>query len=274
MGVLSNKAALEKSRRVFESIYVDNNKREYVAPDPLQFLYRYERPEDKEVVGLIASSLAYGKVAQILKSVENVLAVLGPSPSAYLRAASRDELEAKLGSFVHRFTDGAELTDFLSCIKLALERYGSLEELFLSCGQDDMWLAADSFISALMQCGTRGNSFLLPRPSRGSACKRLWLYLRWMVRSDDVDPGCWRKVNPSMLFIPVDTHMFRICSALGMCERKNPDGRASREITEAFRIVCPEDPVRYDFALTRFGIRNDMTVEQLFERWRDNGYKI
>jgi uncharacterized protein (TIGR02757 family) len=267
MGVLSDRSALIASRPVFEKLYCDYNKREYVSPDPLQFLYDYESPADREVVGLIASSLAYGKVAQILKSVQRVLSVLGRTPAQFLINTETAELENKLAGFVHRFTDEHEIVSFLCCIKGILKRKGTLESLFISYYNGDTWTAVEKFVSELMACGGRENMFLLPRPSKGSACKRLALFLRWMVRCDEVDPGGWHKITPDALFVPLDTHMYQICSTLGLCTHKSADGNAVREITEAFCLIRPDDPVRYDFAMTRFGIRSEMTHEELFAKW-------
>lgn len=267
MAALGAEAALIDSRDIFETLYRDYNKRTYVSPDPLQFLYGYHPAADREVVGLIASSLAYGRVAQILKSVRRVLDVLGDSPASYLAAVERAELEEKLSGFVHRFTDQREMVSFLCCIKTALNRYGSLENLFFDKYGGDVWNAAENFVSRLIACDDRESMYLLPNPARGSACKRLWLFLRWVGRNDEVDPGGWDRLTPAELYVPLDTHMFNICSSLGLSARKSADRRASEEITAAFRIVCPGDPVRYDFALTRFGIRNDMTIPELFARW-------
>lgn len=264
-GVLSEASARIESRGTFERLYADYNKRVYVSPDPLQFLYDYDDPADREVVGLVASSLAYGRVAQILKDVKKVLDALGPHPAEYLRHADADDLERALCSFVHRFTDCACMVDFLCCVRNVLEEHGSLEGLFLKGYDGDAWPAVEQFVAGLT--GRCESSFLVPRPSKGSACKRLALFLRWVVRSDEVDPGGWRRITPDALFVPVDTHMFNICSTLGLCSRKSADGKAVREITSAFRDICPEDPVKYDFALTRFGIRSDMTVEELFALW-------
>lgn len=269
MGVLSDRSALSASRSVFEDIYRDYNKRVYVSPDPLQFLYDYSAASDVEVVGLIASSLAYGKVTQILKSVGTVLNALGQHPAAYLASCDGEELRLKLGGFVHRFTDEDAIVAFLSCIGGILKHGGTLEDMFLSHYDGDMWVAVEGFASELMACGGQKDMFLLPRPSKGSACKRLALFLRWMVRCDEVDLGVWDRIKPETLFVPLDTHMFQICSNLGLCTRKSADGRAAQEITENFRIVCPSDPVRYDFAMTRFGIRSEMTHEQLFARWSE-----
>ena len=264
-GVLSEASARVESRPIFERLYADYNKRIYVSPDPLQFLYGYDDPADREIVGLLAASLAYGRVAQILKDVERVLAVLGPRPARYLAHAERDGLTESLCGFVHRFTDCGCMVDFLCAVRDASRKHGSLENLFLAGYSGDTREAMERFSAELTNgCGT----FLLPLPSKGSACKRLALFLRWMVRRDEVDPGGWRKITPDALFVPLDTHMFNICSTLGLCSRKSADGRAAAEITEAFRDVCPEDPVKYDFALTRFGIRSDMTVAELFARWK------
>jgi len=98
---------------------------------------------------------------------------------------------------------------------------------------------------------------LLPRPARGSACKRLNLFLRWMVRRDEIDPGGWDAVSPARLIVPLDTHMHRICGSLGLTKRSQADLQAALEITEAFRAFAPDDPVRYDFAISHLGIRGE-----------------
>ncbi len=267
MGVLSDPGSLTASREIFEKLYFDYNRRVYVSPDPLQFLYSYDSVRDREIAALIASSLAYGKVAQILKSVSKVLDVLGKSPSAYLASVQRRDLEHEFDGFVHRFTDKYEIVSFLSCISAVLKRNGTLEALFLSGFSGDMWSATEKFVAELILCDGRESMFLLPKPSKGSACKRLALFLRWMVRCDEVDPGGWKGISPSSLFVPLDTHMFQICSGLGLCTHKNAGGNAAKEITEKFSVISPEDPVRYDFAMTLFGIRSEMTHEELFAKW-------
>jgi uncharacterized protein (TIGR02757 family) len=259
-------------------LYRDYNRREYVSPDPLEFLYHYDSPADREVVGLIASSLAYGRVASILSSVSRVLAVLGDSPADALAGSEEFVLADRLRGFVHRFTACDEMAKFLRGIGRALSAHGSLEALFVSGlrrgaesapGPDSerVIAAMEGFASALLDFSGLESSHLLPRPSRGSACKRLFLYLRWMARSDDVDPGGWNGVSACDIIVPLDTHMFRIASGLGFVTRKSADGRAAMEATEGFRRLRPDDPVRYDFALTRFGIRTGMSVEDLLSRF-------
>lgn len=267
MKPLEEKASRVAGREIFEKIYGDYNKRIYVSPDPLQFLYDYKDAADREVVGLIASGLAYGRVAQILKSTGKVLDVLGRRPSEYLKNTAYADHKEALGQFVHRFTDCEEMSRFLDAAGQLLRRYGTLENLFADGYHGDMHEGMENFAENFCRISGRESFFLLPKPSKGSACKRMALYLRWMVRKDDVDPGGWDFISPAELLIPLDTHMFNISSTLGLCSSKSANGKAAASITEKFRDIAPDDPVKYDFALTRFGIRGEMTVEELFAKW-------
>lgn len=242
-----------------EALYRRYNRRCFVRPDPLQFLYDYPSIHDRELVALVASSLAYGRVAQILGSVSRVLALLGPSPHAFLMACRRGHLRSALSGFRHRFSPGAEVADLLWAARRVLRDAGTLETCFaggLWRGQETVLPALDRFVRCLRAAGGR-DGFLLARPEKGSACKRWHLFLRWMVRKDAVDPGGWAGVPASMLLVPLDTHMHRIGRSLGGTARRQADAKAAREVTELFRRVSPEDPVRYDFCLTRLGIRPD-----------------
>ena len=250
---------------VLERLYHTLNKREYVHPDPLEFLYLYEEPCDREIVGLVSSSLAYGRVAQILKSVDSALERLGEHPADFLRGSSRANLERSFAGFRHRFTTGSDMARMLDGARAAITEYGSLGELFAELVKDDeptVLPALTRFVSVVTG-PLGGESCPLPAPELGSACKRLHLYLRWMVRSDEVDPGGWEGVPASKLLVPLDTHMHRLSRRLGLTERKQADARTALEITEAFRLLSPDDPVKYDFALTRLGIRNDLNAEAM-----------
>lgn len=237
-------------------LYEQVNRPEFIYPDPLAAVLRYSDPADQEVVGLIAAALAFGNVKTILRSVGAVLTRL-PRPAAQLPAAESQELLRLFGSFRHRYVRGRELADLLSGIGRVLRAHGSLGACFQACArpqETDYRLALTRFVCELRKGARLENNYLLPDPRRGSACKRLWLYLRWMVRQDAVDPGAWPGLDPARLIVPLDTHMHRICRKLGFTERKPADLRTAVEVTEAFRRICPEDPVRYDFALTRLGI--------------------
>ncbi len=243
-----------------DRLYAFYNARKWVHPDPLEYLYEYPRLQDREVVGLIASCLAYGRVTQILKSVSGILKEMGEAPCRFLETCSFPALEKRFGEFKHRFTTGREMVMMLEGIRYVIDRYGSLYECFLGAldHQDDTILPALSFfVSELKTPFDDSPSSLLPSPEKGSACKRLSLFMRWMVRKDRVDPGGWEDVSPRKLIVPLDTHMHRISVCLNLTERRNSDMRTALEVTKAFRMLVPRDPVRYDFALTRLGIRKD-----------------
>ncbi|MGE0085098.1 MAG: TIGR02757 family protein [Desulfococcaceae bacterium] len=238
-----------------EELYRKYNRREYADYDPLRFLYDYENLYDREIVALIASALAYGRVAQILKSVSSVLEIMGPSPLLFLKENSPDMVGKSFKGFRHRFATEDHLADLLIGAKNILQEYGSLYECFVSVmGKKDKDLVPALTLFCRNLIGTGAPGHLVPLPERGSACKRMNLFLRWMVRKDSVDPGGWDDVPKSKLIVPLDVHMHRISRKLGLTDRKAADMRTARAITAGFAQWVPEDPVRYDFALTRPGI--------------------
>jgi len=254
-GIRPEQAAMERLYRRF-------SRRNYVHPDPLEFLYRYPDERDRETVGLIASSLAYGRVTGILKSVEDVLSRIPGNPGNFIPGASDRSLDSAFTGFRHRFTAGTDMAMFAKGIKRAIGRHGSLNACFLACLKPADLTVAPALRLFVEQLGGEISS-LLPLPDRGSACKRLNLYLRWMIRKDRVDPGGWRGISPSKLIVPLDTHMARIGRSLGFTRRNSPDMAMAMEITNSLRAFDPDDPVKYDFALTRFGINPAFDPESL-----------
>jgi uncharacterized protein (TIGR02757 family) len=231
--------------------------------DPVDLVRPYREAADREVAGLLAAGLAFGRVAGIMRSVRAVLDVLGPSPAAF--AAAFDErrdrgLFAPLG---HRWTRGEDLAALIGLVRRMRERDGSIEGFFLrghDAGAVDVEASLESFSRrALALAGEdhprrRGLAGFFPRPSAGSACKRLNLYLRWMVRADGVDPGGWTGVSRSQLVVPLDVHVMRVGRCLGLTRRVSPGWPMASEITAALRALDPADPVRYDFALCHLGM--------------------
>lgn len=259
---------------MLEELYEKYNRRLYVHPDPLEFLYAYEDAADREVVGLLASCLAYGRVTQILRSMQRVLDVLGPSPAATLRQGRVTTWASRLGRFRHRFATEQHVLCLLAGIAAMRRRYGSLGSAFVAgmgSGDATVLPAMGVFVQALRAACGGPCGHLLSDPAAGSACKRLNLYLRWMVRRDDVDLGIWPGIGAAKLVVPLDTHMHRIALACGASCRRQADQRAAMEMTEAFRRVCPNDPVRYDFCLTRIGIRGDQALREFFDRLAKHG---
>jgi uncharacterized protein (TIGR02757 family) len=247
-----------------EKLYGRYNRFELIHPDPLEFLHHYPESGDREVVALIASALAYGRVGQILKSVASVLGIMGPSPLAYLQCTGSARMSGDFSEFVHRFARGHHVVAMLAGIQGILAREGSLQACFMAGyrpAHETVLPALTHLVHRLTDQGRLAAGHLVADPLRKSACKRLNLFLRWLVRCDEVDPGGWERVPAAKLIVPLDVHMHRICRSLGLTQRRHADLRTALEVTEGFRRMVPDDPVRYDFALTRLGIRDDADLE-------------
>ena len=256
-----------------EGLYRKLNRRRYIHPDPLEFLYGYDDPGDREIVALVASSLAVGRVSLILKSVSIVLELMGPNPAHYLSGARQKRMASSLDGFKHRFITGRNIIALLMAAKQLIRRYGSLRECFVAGmrGDDETVLPAlKTFAGHLIEAGDGGCGWCVPNPLLSSACKRLNLMLRWLVRQDEVDPGGWTCVGAEKLIVPLDTHMYKIGLAMGATRRKSADMRTALEITAGFRYIFPSDPVKYDFALTRLGIREEMDLLTHLAQYTDD----
>jgi uncharacterized protein (TIGR02757 family) len=248
-----------------ENLYRRYNRNQYVHPDPVELLYQYGDVKDREIAGLIASSLAYGRVNQILKSASYVLNRMTPTPYLFLKNSTHASMCKTFKNFTHRFARGDHLAALLQGAKNIIDRYGSLNNCFLHAitDEDRTVIPALDFFSAAFATQNCTPDHLIALPHRGSACKRMNLFLRWMVRKDDVDPGGWQGIAPSKLIIPLDTHMHKIGLKLGFTKNRQANMRTALEITSSFRQIAPDDPVKYDFVLTRFGIRPDMRIDSL-----------
>ena len=216
------------------------------AMDPIQIVRRYSRVEDREIVAFIAAGLAFGRVASVMASVEAVCRVLGPSPSTFVRRFDRKRDGPALKPFVHRWVKGGDVIELLMTLRMMIEGFGSLEACF-AAGYDRSHEDLAPAIEAFARRG--GKSYFFARPSSGSACKRMNLFLRWMIRQDGVDPGGWTRVPASKLLVPLDTHTIRVGKCLGLTTRVSPGWKMAADITAALRALDPLDPVRYDFAL-------------------------
>jgi uncharacterized protein (TIGR02757 family) len=229
-----------------------------ISPDPLELVLRYDEPRDQEVAGLISAAFAYGRADIIVANIGRVLDAMTPSPFAYLAAFVRAEATRRFAGFAHRFHKTRELVDVLACIAAATRTHGSVGELFRFCycdRDDDIAPSLARFVDALIgKRRTPALEYLFTSPANGSACKRMNLYLRWMVRTTSPDLGLWTFVDPSKLVMPVDTHIHRITTFLGLNRRKSVDWKTARALTDRLARFDHSDPVRYDFALCRLGI--------------------
>jgi uncharacterized protein (TIGR02757 family) len=241
-----------------ESLYSRYNRYSLIYPDPLHFVYAFRRHADRELAGLIASCMAFGRVCQIRCALESVFRLTG-SPAEFLERGDGSAFRDCFSGFRHRYVSGDDLAQLMLALKRTIETWGSLEACFeagIEPGRETMFHALAGFAGCLRRSMDVKESYLVPDPTRGSASKRLNLFLRWMVRRDSVDPGVWRSLPRRRLIVPLDTHTFRISRALGFTSRKQADLKAALETTAAFRRINRDDPVKYDFALARLGARS------------------
>lgn len=237
--------------------------------DPVDLVYRYDSAEDREIVAFLVSSLSYGNVRAIQASATRLLGFLGESPARTLR--ERDDFP-ELSPFRHRFTTGDDLRVMLAVLARALRSHGSLENFFVAAGGSSVSPEARlvRFVDAIRdtplsppleahrRARQRSMKYLLPSPREGSACKRLNMFLRWVVRpSDGIDLGLWQRVTPAELFLPVDTHVLRVLRRLRWTTGKTANWRLCVAATERLRRLDPIDPIRFDFSLCHLGMAGD-----------------
>jgi uncharacterized protein (TIGR02757 family) len=252
-------------RRRLDRLYRRYDQR-FLDPDPLQLVRRQKTRADREVVGLVASGLAFGGVAQIKRSILSVLEALGPRPAHAVASTETRELAWRLRGFRHRWLDGRDVACLLAFARQMRVSHGSVEAFFaegLAPDDPDVGPALSSFSRRALTLdheglyGRRrlppraGVRYLFPSPEGGSACKRLNLYLRWMVRRDGVDLGVWRRPEPRQLVLPLDAHTRAIARRLRLTRYRSPGWAMALDITRRLRRFDPEDPVKYDFALYR-----------------------
>jgi uncharacterized protein (TIGR02757 family) len=251
-----------------DRLYRDYN-REESASDPVHKVRPFSDPRDREVAGFCASALAFGRVASVLNTVDTLFRIMGPRPAEYVRRFDPGAEHPALRAMVHRWTRGADIAALLWILRQMLERSGSLEAFFLegdSAGTPDVGAALDSFSVRAMGLDIRraygrmpkrpGVCYFFPRPSAGSACKRLNLFLRWMVRRDEVDLGVWTRLSPSRLIVPLDTHVIRLGRCLRLTRFVSPGWKMAADITASLRSLDAADPVRFDFSICHVGMMN------------------
>ncbi len=268
------KLGVRKLKLKLDQLYSAYNRKQYVDPDPLLFLYNYPDVRDREIAGIIASSLAYGRVAMIMQAVSAVLEKMGPDLRGFVMNADPENIAGMFQNFKYRFATGDHLSALIMGLQAVIADYGSLGACFTvdQAGGTDLSEGLARIRTRVVRAGGAGH--LLADPLKASACKRSHLFLRWMVRKDQVDPGGWSYVPTAVLTCPVDAHMFKIGHMLGFTKRRSADGVCAAQITQGFRRICPDDPVKYDFCLTRFGIRDGLDMSELERFLKDDDYHV
>ena len=227
---------------------------DFIPDDPVRFLHRYKRVEDVEIAGFIASIFAFGSRKVFLQKLEILFDLMDEGPYQYVING-----DFKLDNFVYRFLKAQDVIGVFQVLHKLYLYDGGLKALFRKAiaSGDLMQYVCDYFYKNAPQFVGKGFLFAIPNPKCKGAMKRMWMFLRWMVRKSVVDVGVWQDImKPSQLKIPLDTHVARVSRELGLLKRSGNGWCAVEEVTSKLREFDPEDPIKYDFALFGYGIDN------------------
>lgn len=251
---------------ILDRFYEDYDFEERLSSDPIQFPHLYSDPRDVEIVAFISSCFAYGRVDLFMPVISSILAKMERHPYDFVLNL---DLKKKylFKNIKYRFNSSDDVLCLLYVLSIILKKYGSLENLFKIHYKDngpDISSGLKGMINTILNIDTsliygkdlKPYGFLqfFPSPEKGSACKRLNLFLRWMIRDRDIDFGIWKGIGKDKLIVPLDTHIARISRCLRLTNRKSKDWKMAVEITKSFKMLDQEDPLKYDFALCHHGI--------------------
>ncbi len=236
-----------------------------MATDPIRFPHRFHPGPSRELVAIFAAFLSYGRADLIGRAMEEVLVRMGDDPARNAASDSIDDAQARFAGFVYRVTRGVDLARLWSGLGHLLCLDGTIGAALSRAddGGSDLRGTISTFRRWVMESTSeyenrRGFEHFFPEPARGSACKRINMLLRWMVRGPDgIDFGDWSHLGQTRLVIPLDTHVHRIGRYLGLVTRRQADWRTAVELTDALRELDPLDPIKYDFAMAHLGISGD-----------------
>ena len=236
---------------------IEYNTLNFIDSDPVQIPHLYKEKEDIEIAGFLTSTIAWGKREMIIKNSHKMMDFLGNSPYDFVMNHSKEQIE-NIDNFVHRTFNLEDFKYFLTALKHIYSKHDGLEAIFTKHKTDNsLQPAIHEFKKIFFEIEH------LPRttkhvsdPLKGSAAKRINMYLRWMIRKDTkgVDFGIWKNISPALLSCPLDVHSGNVARKLGLLTRKQNDGKALLELDTALRKMDPKDPVKYDFALFGLGV--------------------
>lgn len=243
-----------------ESLYKVYSKK-FSSKDPVWILHRFEDEKDIELIGLITAANAYGSVEQINSFINTLLEKINYKPYEFTINFSKRKDKKFLKDLYYRFNSHLDISNMFSSLNRALVKYGSLKNLFMNYyenSHNNIIPALTGFTHELNKNIKNNNDryyhYLFSSPQNNSTCKRMNLYLRWMVRKDEIDTGLWKDIHTSKLIMPVDTHIARISKKLNLVQRKSIDLKFALELTQKLKRFDPDDPVKYDFALCHLGM--------------------
>lgn len=253
-----NQTKFEKIKDLLEEKVALYNNPVFIANDPVSIPHQFTKKQDIEIIGFWIAMLSWGQRKTIINKGIELCQIMDYAPFDFVMNATDRDFK-RLELFKHRTFNGGDALCFISFFKWFYTHHQSLEEAFLDCnGQEDGTGIAQ--IRILFE----QNPDYLPRtkkhvatPANNSSCKRINMFLRWMVRNDDngVDFGLWKNIDPAHLMIPLDVHVHRVAISLGLLTRTKADWKAVVELTNTLRLMDPTDPVKYDFALFGMGVQ-------------------
>ncbi|EKE03622.1 MAG: hypothetical protein ACD_20C00176G0017 [uncultured bacterium] len=240
---------------------------EFIPDDPVKFPRMFDNYQDQEIAGIIASALAYGKREKILEDVEKIIKLMEFDPYNFVLNFDCEKDSKLFNGFIHRYTTGLDVALLITTLNGILKEYTSLKSCFLedfSKNDKNIRPALTGFVNKIRDQlpaheNVKGFYFLLPSPEKGSACKRLNMFLRWMVRPGPVDLHLWSEIPTSKLIIPLDVHVARLSRKLDLTARKVDDWKTAEEITENLKQFDCKDPAKYDFAIFGMGVSGHST---------------
>jgi uncharacterized protein (TIGR02757 family) len=254
--------SIPRLKAPLERLYRETDWAARADRDAIRYPRRYADPADREIVALLAACMAYGRVDLFGPWIEWALARMGDSPARFVLGFDVDKHGHRFDALHYRFNRGSDLAAFCLAAQRLLIEHDSLGAFFAAgfeaAGQD-VGVALERFVDGFLTGDlsrvfprhrlSYGYRHWFPRPSRGGACKRLHLFLRWMVRREPPDFGQWTAIPPAALLIPVDTHIENMARSLGLTRRRSRNWKMAEDITARLRVLDPLDPVKYDFAL-------------------------
>lgn len=273
---MQDKDHLNLLKITLEKLYKGNDVTHRIIYDPVEFPHRYKKQADIETAGFIASSLSYGRVELFKPVIERILKIMGDNPYEFVFNFDPERDMREFEGIKYRMNKTADIAAFIYLLSSFYKRYNTIGEFFkknFKSDETDLINALSKFIKTFYSSDTSpvygrrvypfGLLQMLPSPDKGSACKRIHMFMRWMVRRDDgVDFGLWTFVSPDKLIIPLDTHIARISRHLGLTRRRTTDIKTAIDITNNLRYLDPQDPVKYDFALCHLGISGKCPVKK------------
>ena len=247
----------EKELKLFLNKKVDEyNQPSFIKYDPISIPHQFSKKQDIEIAGLFAAVFSWGNRATIINKSNELLQRMDKAPHQFILHCTNTELK-KLKGFKHRTFNEDDLFYFIGFFQRHYKKHDSLESAFFPVPGMNVESGLIHFKKYFFKAEhLKRTEKHVSSPLQKSTCKRLVMYLRWMVREDNkgVDFGIWKKINPSQLICPLDVHVARVARKIGFLNRKQNDWQAAVELTDALRKLDKHDPVKYDFALFNLGV--------------------